>query len=444
MGQWYYTKKMPKGHKDYLITSIKEEGLSMALLSLFLLFLAIMLGFLRKMNTGLLSIAFALVLGRYAGISDKAVIAGFNYSLFLVLLGVTYLFSIAQLNGSLTLLAKKVVALTGTHTALIPIVIYVFSTVLSALGPGTVPTIAIMMVFSMTLAAEMNISPVLLAALVVLGSSGGGVSPLAATGIIGKNLCEQIGMTGVEAPFLMNGILSMTAYAIIVYIVLGGWKLHSDHVIHLADLPSFTKQQIDTLIGIMVMVVLVMFFHFNVGLTSFAVAAALSFLRVADEDQALRNVPWGTLILIGGVSVLMNLIIKLGGIDLLSHALASVMTPATATAIMGVTAGCMSWCSSTSGVVMPTLIPTIPALFSNLGSGFSELEMATTISMISHCGGISPLSTGGGLALAAYSSAARATSQEQQKLFIRLFTVSACGVLILSFLSYLGLFHWIL
>ncbi|MBR1553099.1 MAG: hypothetical protein IJ631_03690 [Schwartzia sp.] len=416
----------------------------MEMFSLGLLLAAILLGFLRHMNTGLLSIAFALLLGRVAGIPDKAIVAGFNSSLFLILLGVTYLFSIAQLNGSLALLAEKVVALTGRHTSFVPIVIYLFSTVLSALGPGTVPTIAIMMVFSMTLAAEMKIPPAMLAALVVLGASGGGVSPLAATGIIGKNLCEQIGMTGVEMPFLTNGVLSMTAYAAVVYIALGGWRLHSDHVIHLFELPPFTAKQKTTLAGIAVMVVLVMFFHFNVGLTSFAVAAVLSFLRVADETEALKNVPWGTLILIGGVSVLMNLIIKLGGIELLSSTLASVMTPSTATAIMGITAGCMSWCSSTSGVVMPTLIPTIPTLSANLGGGFGELEMATTISMISHCGGISPLSTGGGLALAAYSSAAKASVPEQHRLFIRLFAVSACGVVILSFLSWLGLFRWLL
>ena len=416
----------------------------MEILSLVLLFLAIILGFLRHMNTGLLSIAFALVLARVAGIPDKAVIAGFNYSLFLILLGVTYLFSIAQLNGSLELLAEKVVALTGEHTAFVPIVIYVFSTVLSALGPGTVPTIAIMMVFSMTLAAEMKIPPVMLAALVVLGASGGGVSPLAATGIIAKNLCGQIGLSGVEMPFLMNGVLSMTIYAAVVYIAFGGWRLHSDHVIHLFELPAFSAKQKTTLAGIAVMVVLVMFFHFNVGLTSFAVAAVLSLLKVADEGEALKNVPWGTLILIGGVSVLMNLIIKLGGIELLSDTLASVMTPSTATAITGITAGCMSWCSSTSGVVMPTLIPAIPDLFEDLGGGFDPIEMATSLSMISHCAGISPLSTGGGLALAAYSSAAKASVPEQHRLFVRLFAVSACGVFFLSFLSWLGLFHWLL
>lgn len=109
----------------------------MALLSLIFLLIAIILGFFRKMNTGLLCIAFALVLGRMAGVSDKVIIQGFNSSLFIMLLGVTYLFSLAQLNGSLDLLAHKVVSLAGKRIYLIPIIIYVFSTVLSALGPGT-------------------------------------------------------------------------------------------------------------------------------------------------------------------------------------------------------------------------------------------------------------------------------------------------------------------
>ena len=134
----------------------------MALLSLGLLLASIFLGFFRHMNTGLLAIGFALILGRVCGIPDKEIIQGFNYSLFMILLGVTYLFSLAQLNGSLELLAKKVVALAGKHTFMIPIVIYVFSVVLSALGPGTVPTMAIMMVFSMALAAEMGIDPAML------------------------------------------------------------------------------------------------------------------------------------------------------------------------------------------------------------------------------------------------------------------------------------------
>lgn len=415
----------------------------MALLSLMFLLIAIFLGFFRKMNTGLLSIAFALVLGRMAGVADAEIIKGFNASLFLMLLGVTYLFSLAQLNGTLDLLAQKVIALAGKRIYLIPIIIYVFSTILAAIGPGTVPTMAIMMVFSMALAAEMKISPVLLATLTALGATGGGVSPLAATGIIGINLCAEFGLTGIEKEFLLNGILASTIYALIVYFMLGGYKLKSQAEGVTKEIAAFNSKQLLTLVGIVAMVLLVMVWRINVGLVSFAVAAVLSFLRVSDETKALKHIPWGTLLLITGVGVLMQLIIDLGGIDVLSSILVSVMSERTAAAVMGMTAGIMSWFSSTSGVVMPTLIPTIPHVAQQL-SGVNQLELASTITMVANTASISPLSTGGALALAAYASAASDGQKHQQQLFVRMFGVSALGVSVLCVFSYFGMFHWLL
>ena len=85
----------------------------MALISLGSLAAAIFLGFFRKMNTGLVCIGFALLLGKLAGIPDKEIIGGFNYSLFLMLLGVTYLFGLAEWNGTLKLLTKKITVLAG-------------------------------------------------------------------------------------------------------------------------------------------------------------------------------------------------------------------------------------------------------------------------------------------------------------------------------------------
>ena len=415
----------------------------MALLSLLFLLLAIFLGFVRKMNTGLLCIAFALVLGRMSGVSDAVIMKGFNSSLFIMLLGVTYLFSMAQINGSLDLLAQKVIALAGRRVYLIPIIIYVFSIVLAALGPGSVPTMAIMIVFSMSLAAEMKISPVLLSTLTVLGSCAGGLSPLAATGIIGANLCAEFGLTGIENDFLLNGVFSFTVYAVIVYVWLGGYKLRAAEDVGEKVIPSFNRKQLLTIAGIVAMVFMVMLLHINVGLVSFAVAAVLSFLRVSEEAKAIRHIPWNTLLLITGVGVLMQLIIDLGGINILSAALVSIMSAKSAAAVMGLTSGIMSWFSSSSGVVMPTLLPTVPHIAQQLG-GVNELELASSITTISHVAAISPLSTGGALALAAYASAANANQKQQQNLFMKMFGVSALGVSVLCVFSYFGMFHWLL
>lgn len=416
----------------------------MALLSLGLLIVAIILGFTRKMNTGLLCMAFAMVVGRLAGMADKEIIAGFNYNLFIMLLGVTYLFSLAQINGCLDLLAKKVVALAGKRTYLIPVIIYLFATVLSAIGPGTVPTIAILMVFAMALAAELSINPAMLSALIVLGASGGGVSPLAATGIIGLNLCAGFGVTGIEKEFFFNGLLAATAYATFIYFVAGGYKMHSDKVMNLGDIPSFDTKQLITLAGIVVMVFLVMVLKINVGLVGFLIASILSFLKVSNETEALKKVPWGTLLLITGVGMLMNIITKLGGIKILSATLVSIMTEPTATSIMGLCAGFTSWFSSTSGVVMPTLIPTIPYINAQMNNVLNPVELATAITMISNTGGISPLSTGGALALAAYTSAAGSTPEDQQKLFMKMFSFSCMGIAFLCTMAYFGLFRWLL
>lgn len=415
----------------------------MALLSLLFLLLAIFLGFVRKMNTGLLCIAFALVLGRMSGVSDAVIMKGFNSSLFIMLLGVTYLFSMAQINGSLDLLAQKVIALAGRRVYLIPVIIYVFSIVLAALGPGSVPTMAIMMVFSMSLAAEMKISPVLLSTLTVLGACAGGLSPLAATGIIGANLCAEFGLTGIENDFLLNGVFSFTVYAVIVYVWLGGYKLRAAEDVGEKVIPSFNKKQLLTIAGIVAMVFMVMLLHINVGLVSFAVAAVLSFLRVSEEAKAIRHIPWNTLLLITGVGVLMQLIIDLGGINILSAALVSIMSAKSAAAVMGLTSGIMSWFSSSSGVVMPTLLPTVPHIAQQLG-GVNELELASSITTISHVAAISPLSTGGALALAAYASAANANQKQQQNLFMKMFGVSALGVSVLCVFSYFGMFRWLL
>ena len=101
--------------------------MNLGILSLIALVVAIGLGFFRKLNTGLIAIAFAVVLGKMAGFKDGDIINGWSTQLFIMLLGVTFLFSLAQTNGTLELFARKVVALAGKRTALIPVAIYFYA-----------------------------------------------------------------------------------------------------------------------------------------------------------------------------------------------------------------------------------------------------------------------------------------------------------------------------
>lgn len=410
------------------------------LLSLLFLIGAIVLGFLRKINTGLVAIGLSLVLGMIGGINAKTIVAGFPTSLFVTLLGVMFLFSISQENGTLELLAKKTVSLAGKRTNMIPIIVFIFSTVLAAVGPGTIPVMSLMAVFTCALAAEMGVSPLLLSATSVLGAAAGGISPIAPTGILGISLAAEQGITGIASGYFINSIIAQTVYFIVLYFVLGGYKMKSDLVLNIKDLPKFNKHQKITIVGIAALVIGVIGFKMNVGLLAFTIGLVLLIFKVSNEKKSIQNIPWSTLILVSGVNVLMSIVIDLGGIDLLARGLASVMTPFTAPSLTGLTAGIMSWFSSTSGVVMPTLIPTVNSLIENVGGNVSALALISAITNTAHVAGTSPISTGGSLGLASYVQTSHVSEEQQQKLFVQMFLVAIGGVFVVALVAGTGVY----
>ena len=389
------------------------------------------------------SVAFglALVLGKIAGVAAKTIQAGFPTKLFVTLLGVMLLFSIAQENKTMEQIARRIISLAGKRTALIPIIVYVFSAVLAAVGPGTVPVMGLMAVFTCSLAAEMRISPVLLSATSVLGAAAGGLTPIAPTGILGLSLAEEQGITGIALPYALNMVMAMTVYFVVIYIVLKGYQMKSQAEVSEMKITPLDRSQAITLAGIVLLVVLVVGMGYDVGLTSFTIAMVLLLAKAGDQKKAIAGIPWGTLLMIAGINTLMAMVIALEGIDLLADGLASLMTPATAPGIMGVTAGIMSFFSSTSGVVMPTLIPTVSGVAAQVG-GVSALSLISAITNTASAAGMSPISTGGSMGLAAYSQIAQPTPEEQSRLFVQLFLVSIGGVIVIALFGMTGAYNW--
>ena len=113
----------------------------------------------------------------------------------------------------------------------------------------------------------------------------------------------------------------------------------------------------------------------------------------------------------------------------------------TAAAIITVLAGVMSWVSSASGVVMPTLIPTVPTLAADL-AGVNPIALVTGICIGANAAAFSPLSSCGGLMLAAYSGSKVATTEGRDKMFARLFFFSSACIGVSAIFALLGLFNW--
>ena len=181
-------------------------------------------------------------------------------------------------------------------------------------------------------------------------------------------------------------------------------------------------------------------FKLDTGLFAFVAATVLILLGCADEKKAIKGIPWGTLVMICGVGVLVNVIDTMGGITLVSDFLSSFMSARTAAPIMSATSGILSWVSSTTGVVMPTLYP-IAAEICEKFSSVNYVEVIAGITATSFAAAISPLSTGGAIIMSSYSAAKETTTVEMNKMFKTLFLLSVANVLVNVVLSALGVFN---
>ena len=141
-------------------------------------------------------------------------------------------------------------------------------------------------------------------------------------------------------------------------------------------------------------------FKANPGLSAFAAASVLVLSGMALDGPVVKSVPWSVILMVSGVSVLIGVLEKTGGMDLFTSLLARIMTPATVNGSMAFVTGLISTYSSTSGVVYPAFLPAVPGVIAKLGGG-DPLQVAMSINVGAAVVDVSPLSTIGALCLAA-------------------------------------------
>ena len=73
-------------------------------------------------------------------------------------------FSLLQQNGTLEKVSKKLISFCGNNTFLVPVIIYLVSFILSAAGPGAISVQSVTVMFAVSLAVQMDASPVLMGA----------------------------------------------------------------------------------------------------------------------------------------------------------------------------------------------------------------------------------------------------------------------------------------
>ena len=376
--------------------------MSLAWLSLGALVVAMIVSCFSALNVGVLGLALAWIVGVYlGGMSLNDVLGGFPVQLFLTLAGVTLLFTQAQLNGTLDRVAHAAVRVCRGNTGLVPVMFFALAGVIASLGPGNVATAAMLAPMAMAVGTRAAIPPFLMAIMVGNGAQSGSLSPFAPTGIIVTGLMNKIGLGGYE---WRTYLLNLTAHAIVAfggYFLFGGWRLFKNRFqgdASRGEMDTFTARHWVTLLVIGGVLVVVLFFNANIGMAAFTGAVVLATLRVADHDQAIRRMPWTPILMVSGVSVLVALLEKTRGLDLFTDLLARIASPGTLTGVIAFVTGLISVYSSTSGVVLPAFLPTVPGLIARLGG--DAYSVASSMNVGAHLVDMSPLSTTGAMCLA--------------------------------------------
>ncbi|MGE4272921.1 MAG: SLC13 family permease [Desulfitobacterium sp.] len=392
---------------DFLADTALAQTLAanMDVISLIALVLAIILSIWKNTNLGTLALGLTLVIGNLiGGVPVKTLIKAYPTSLLIMLAGVTFLFGIAQVNGTLDKITKYTVKSAKGNVAIIPIILFFLAFFLSSIGPGQISISALMAAPVMVLAVEVGIPPLLMALVVGNGAQAGAMSPLAPNGIVGNSVLAQMGITDMAMQMWVSMLLVHVLVAGFAYFLFGGlklWKKRNDEnspakVLAAMVVEPFNFAQKSTLAAIAILVISVIGFGLDIGLVAFLLGSILIFMKCADEKAAFKAMPWGAIILVTGVSVMVGLMKDIGGMDLFAEIMANFSTPYTATLVVGFFSAIVSAYASTSGVIMPAFLPMAPLLLEKIGSDPAALPaLITTIVVAGHLTDMSPLSTTG-------------------------------------------------
>jgi di/tricarboxylate transporter len=361
---------------------------------------AIVISCTSRVNVGVIAIPLAWAVGLYAGQGAEAVLGGFPGSLFVTLAGVTLLFGLAEANGTIGLLVDQMMALARGQNRRVPLLLFLIAGTIATMGPGAIVAVALVAPIAMVLGRRAGIPAFLTALMVTNGANAGNLSPLSAVGVIAGNRMAAAGLGShpwkvFAANFLAHAVVGLAAYLLLVRHVTSSSAEEATRLT-----PSMSRAQKLTLAIVGIWIAAVVGARAPIGLAAFAAAAAVVVLGLADEGGAFRRVPWSAIVMVSGMTMLVVMVEKTGGMDLFTALLARLARPATLNGVIAFVTGVISTYSSTSAVVLPTFLPIVPRLIQQVGGG-DPLAVALSINVGASLVDVSPLSTLGALCVAA-------------------------------------------
>ena len=413
-----------------------------------------------SINMGLLAFGAAFLVGTLAGgLTADDIFAGFPGDLFIVLVGVTYLFGIAQVNGTIDWLVNLAVRGVRGRLVVIPWIMFVVAAVLTAVGAASPAAVAIVAPIALGFAAQYNISPMLMGLLVVHGAQAGGFSPISIYGVIVNGLVNRSDLPSGEIVLFLGSLVLNLALGLVVFFVFGGARLlragriptsqasvsnggasggeaEGERVREGGQLQeeddredgSPAWQRWLTVAGIFAVIALSLGFTLDVGLVAITVAAVLALAMPGLQGEAVGRVSWSVVLLICGVLTYVAVLEEIGTIEYVGEAITRVGAPLLAALLLCYIGAIVSAFASSTGLLAVTIPLAVPFLQEGT---LGAVGVITAIAISSTVVDASPLSTNGALVLA------NAINVDKEALFRKLLLYGAVVVVVSAPLTWL-------
>ncbi len=413
-------------------------------------------------NMGVLAFVGAFLVGTLvAGLETDAILDGFPAGLFLTLVGITYLFAIAQNNGTIDWLVTLAVRAVRGQVAAIPWIMFAIAAVLTAVGAVSPGAVAIIAPIALGFSMQYGISPLLMGLMVIHGAQAGGFSPISIYGTITNGVVEQARLPLNETVTFLASLVVNTLVAALLFVLLGGRKLlrqRADAGTGAGDVPvgarasrsaaetdpadaapssrairpqggphafgdaedealselrheaGFERRtsdddsgkgrpyQVLTVVGILTLAVLVLAFELEIGFVAITIGLVLSLISPKRQKGALGQVTWPEIVLITGVSTYVAVLQEMGTIDYVGNSVAGLASPLLAALLLCFIGAVVSAFAS-STAVLGSIIP-LAVPFLQQGSGLSAIAFVAALAVSSTIVDVSPFSTNGALVLA--------------------------------------------
>ena len=439
------------------------------------LVLIFIVGTVRPINLGVLSIVMTFLVGTFVvREAPREMYSGFPVDLFVLLTGVTYLFGIAARNGTVAWIVDESVGAARRRRALIPWVVFGLAALPAMAGALGSSGVALLAPLAMRVAERCALDRRMIGLMVVHGAAAGNFSPL---NVLGAIVYQAVTSRGLEMSvwtlFAGNLIYNLVLGVIIVAVfgrksargprgalsqragggapaqlredsesasagarASGGGVPASAEERRPAKLDDSSEPRVAhplrfdqtcTLFALAAVAIVTLGFGLAIGFVAFAAAAILHLAFPKSSEGAEKHVAWGVVLLVCGVVMYVGALQRYGTVAAVGGGIASLSSPLVVALLLCAVGAVTSAFASSAGI-LGAMIP-LAAPFMAQGA-IGTTGMVTALALSATVVDATPFSTVGALVVA------NASDEERQHVYRGLLVWGAVMVLTAPFVTW--------